>query len=273
MPRRPSRWRLAAGAALVLALLTLVAAAAPLLAPADPYAVDLEGRLGSPAAAHPLGQDALGRDVLARLLYGARISFGVGAATLLLSALAGITLGASAGYAGGWLDEGLARVIDVLLAFPGLLLAIALAAVLGPSLPNVVLALSLLGWTGYARLARAEVRALRRRDFVQAAEALGARPRHIVVRHLLPLAAPALLVQATFGFSGAILAEASLSFLGLGAPPPLPSWGAMLAEGRSVLLVAPHLTVFPGLALATTILALQLLGDGLRDALDVREIP
>jgi peptide/nickel transport system permease protein len=243
---------------------------APWLAAHDPLATDLGARLAPPRAAHPLGQDALGRDVAARILHGARISLGVAGAAVLIALVVGVTLGASAGWAGGWLDELLARVIDVLLAFPGLLLAIALAAVLGPSVRNVVLALSLLGWTGYARLVRAEVAALRRREFVQAAEALGARPLSVVARHLLPLAAPALLVQATFGMAGAIVAEASLSFLGLGAPPPRPSWGGMIEEGRAFLLVAPHLTIFPGIALASTVLALQLLGDGLRDLLDVR---
>ncbi len=263
--------RSAAAGALLLVLLGLGAAAAPLVAPADPYVPELAARLAPPRAGHRLGQDSLGRDVLARVLHGARISLAVGAVTVTLALALGVTLGAAAGYRGGWVDETLARVIDVLLAFPGLLLAIALAAVLGPSLRNVVLALTLLGWTGYARLARAEVAALRRRDFVQAAEALGAGAPRIVVRHLLPLAAPALLVQATFGMAGAIVAEASLSFLGLGAPPPLPSWGAMIDEGRPFLLVAPHLTLCPGLALALTVLALQLLGDGLRDLLDVRE--
>ena len=187
-----------------------------------------------------------------------------------LSLAAGTVLGCVAGYAGGWVDEALTRVIDVLLAFPGLLLAIALAAVRGPSLPNVVLALSVLGWTGYARLARAAVMSLREREFVAAARALGARPVRIVARHLLPLAGPVLLVQATFGMAGAMVAEGSLSFLGVGAPPPLPSWGAMIDEGRPFLLVAPHLVVFPGLALALAVFALQLLGDGLRDLLDVR---
>jgi peptide/nickel transport system permease protein len=260
----------AAGAAGLL-LLGLAALAAPGLAPADPYETALAERLRPPRAGHVMGQDGLGRDVLARLLHGVRISLGVGLATLLVSLGLGATIGAAAGYAGGWFDEAAGRAIDVLLAFPGLLLAIALAAVLGPSLPNVVLALSVLGWTGYARLVRAEIAALRRREFVQAAQALGARPGRIVVRHLFPLAVPAILVQATFGLAGAIVAEASLSFLGLGAPAPLPSWGAMIAEGRHFLLVAPHLTLFPGLALALTVLCLQLLGDGLRDVLDVRE--
>jgi peptide/nickel transport system permease protein len=267
--RRRGAGLAAAGAAAILAL-ALAAAAAPWLAPHDPYAPVLDERLRPPEPGHLLGRDTLGRDVLSRMLHGARISLGVGVATLLASLGAGVVVGAAAGYRGGWLDEGVTRVIDVLLAFPGLLLAIALAAVLGPSLGNVVLALSVLGWTGYARLARAEVAALRRHEFVLAAEALGAGPGRIVVRHLLPVAAPALLVQATFGMAGAIVAEASLSFLGLGAPAPLPSWGAMIAEGRSVLLVAPHLTLAPGIAIALTVLALQLAGDGLRDVLDVR---
>jgi peptide/nickel transport system permease protein len=267
--RRP--WRVAIAGALGLTLLALAAAAAPLLAPADPYLPDLANRLRPPGAGHPLGQDTLGRDILARLLYGGRISLGVGGAVVVLSLTTGIILGATAGYRGGWVDEAVTRTIDVFLAFPGLLLAIALAAVLGPSVQNVILALSLLGWTGYARLARAEIAALRRRDFVQAASALGARPTRIVACHLLPLAAPALLVQATFGLAGAIVAEAGLSFLGLGAPAPLPSWGAMIAEGRPLILVAPRLTLLPGAALALTVLALQLLGDGLRDGLDVRD--
>ena len=266
-PRR-GRGAVATGAAVLLAL-ALAGAAAPLLAP-DPYATDLGARLAPPRSAHALGQDSLGRDVLARVLHGARNSLAVGATVVALSLLVGVAIGAAAGYFGGWFDEAAARVIDVLLAFPGLLLAIALAAVLGPSLANVVLALSLLGWTGYARLARAEVAALRQREFVQAAEALGARPGRIVVCHLLPLAAPVLIVQATFGMAGAIVAEASLSFLGLGTPPPLASWGAMIDEGRPFLLVAPHVVVWPGLALAATVLALQLAGDGLRDLLDVR---
>jgi len=269
--RRPGRRAAAGGAALLFAFV-LAGIAAPLLAPADPYATELRARLGPARSGHPLGQDTLGRDVLARVLYGARISLGVGAAAVALSLAVGVSLGAVAGWAGGWIDEGIARLIDVLLAFPGLLLAIALAAVLGPSVRNVVLALGVLGWTGYARLARAEIAALRRREFVEAAEALGAGPGRIVVRHLLPLAAPALLVQATFGLGGAIVAEASLSFLGLGAPPPLPSWGSMIYEGRPFLLVAPQLVLWPGVALATAVLALQLLGDGLRDLLDVRDV-
>lgn len=266
--RPESRGVLAGGAA--LAVLATVALAAPCALSLDPLRTDLAGRLRPPGATHLLGQDALGRDVLARLLAGARLSLAVGAAAVGLSLAVGVALGAVAGWCGGWVDEAIARLIDVLLAFPGLLLAIALAAILGPSVGNVVLALTVLGWTGYARLTRAQIRSLRRRPLTEAALALGGSPLRVVGRHLLPLAAPALLVQATFGLSGAIIAEASLSFLGVGAPPPTPSWGAMLDEGRQFMLVAPHLVIAPGVALAATVLALQLVGDGLRDRLDVR---
>lgn len=252
-----------------LGLLAIAAVLAPWLA-ASPLDIDLGARLAPPSARHLLGCDALGRDVLARILHGARISIVVATAVVAVSLLVGVLLGAVAGWAGGWTDEAIGRLIDVLLAFPGLLLAIALAAILGPTLPNVVLALSVLGWTGYARLTRTGVATLRAREFVDAARALGVPPARIVVRHLLPLVAPLLLVQATFGLSAAILAEASLSFLGLGAPPPTPSWGAMLDEGRTFMLVAPHLVVAPGAALAATVTCLQLVGDGLRDRLDVR---
>jgi peptide/nickel transport system permease protein len=231
---------------------------------------ELAATLAPPGRDHVLGQDKLGRDILSRVLYGARVSLAVGFATVAVSLAIGGLVGAVAGYAGGWLDDLLMRIVDVLLAFPGLLLAIAFTAVLGPSLRNVVLALCLIGWTGYARLTRGEVHRLRTREFVEAARALGARDRRILGRHLVPLLAAPLLVQATFGMAAAIVAEASLSFLGLGAQPPTASWGTMLNDGRAFLLVAPHLTLFPGLAIMLTVLALNFLGDGLRDRLDVR---
>lgn len=268
MPRSARRG--VADALAGLLLLVVAASAAPLLAP-DPRTTDLDARLRPPSAAHPFGQDALGRDVLARVLGGARVALAVAAISVAISLALGVLLGALAGFAGGWVDVVVSRLIDVFLAFPGLLLAIALAAVLGPGVGNVVVALSVLGWTGYARLTRGEVARLARRDFAHAAHALGASPTRIVGRHLLPLAAPSLLVQAAFGLSAAVIAEGSLSFLGLGAPPPDPTWGGMLDEGRQFLLVAPHLVVFPGLALAGTVLLFQLLGDALRDLLDVRE--
>ncbi|MEW6270289.1 MAG: ABC transporter permease [Thermodesulfobacteriota bacterium] len=248
----------------LLAAVATAALLAPLLAPADPLHIDLAHHLEPPSLAHPLGTDRLGRDVLSRLLYGARLSLAVGAASVAGALAIGVALGTLAGYGGRALDELVMRVTDVLLAFPGILLAIALAAMLGPSARNVVVALSVMTWPAYARLTRAEVRAAAARESTRAAEALGARPARIALRHLLPSARPALVVQATFGVAGAIVAESSLSFLGLGPPPPAPSWGAMLAEGRSFLLVAPHLVVAPAVALGVTVLAIQMVGDALR---------
>jgi peptide/nickel transport system permease protein len=252
----------------VLALLLVATVVVPWLAGVDPYATDLGVRLEAPSAAHPLGRDALGRDLLARLCLGGRISLGVATCAVGRARGHGGLIGALAGWRGGWTDAVLSRVIDVFLAFPGLLLAIALTAVLGPSLRHVVVALAALGWTGYARLTRAHVASTRHRDFVEAAGALGVGDVEILRRHVLPGAAPLLLVQATFGLSAAIVAEASLSFLGLGAAPPTPSWGAMLDEGRLFMLVAPHAILVPAVALALTVLALQTLGDGLRDLLE-----
>ena len=269
MRARGTSLRMVAGGLLVVALV-VVAAGARWIAPCDPSAQQLAENLAPPSAAHWLGQDKLGRDILARVVYGTRVSLAVGIVTVIVSLAIGTTIGSVAGFAGGWIDETIMRVVDVLLAFPGLLLAIALTGVLGPSLRNVVIALCLIGWTGYARLARGEVARLREREFVEAARALGVPERRILVRHVVPLLATPLLVQATFGMAAAIVAEASLSFLGLGAQPPTASWGAMLNDGRAFVLVAPHLTIFPGLAILVTVLGLNFLGDGLRDRLDVR---
>ncbi len=246
------------------AVLFAVAVFGPLVAPDDPTAIDLSATLETPSARHPLGRDGLGRDVGSRLVYGARLSLAVGFATVAIALVLGTAIGLVAGMAGGWVDEGLMRFVDVLLAFPGILLAIAATAVLGPSLVNVTIALAAIGWTGYARLVRAETLALRERPHVEAARALGAGWARITILHILPLVAGPLAVQATFGLAGAIVAEASLSFLGLGASPPTPSWGSMLAEGRVFLLVAPHLTVFPALAVFSAVLSIHLLGEGLR---------
>ena len=239
----------------------------PWLVPHDPLVQNLPERLGGPSFGHPFGVDELGRDVLARLVLGARVSLMVGLSVVTLSATIGTAIGAVAGYAGGWVDELVSRLMDVLLAFPGILLAIALVSVLGPSLTNVVLALSLIGWVGYARVARAQVLQAREFEYVVAARAIGAATPRILIRHVLPAALPALIVQATLGMGGAILSEAALSFLGLGVQPPTPSWGAMLNYGRVHVLDAPHLTVFPGLAIAIVVLGLNLLGDSLRDRL------
>ncbi|MGD0947303.1 MAG: ABC transporter permease [Candidatus Binatia bacterium] len=254
----------------MLALFVAVALLGPSVVPQSPTTQNLSEDLRPPRPEHPFGQDKLGRDVLSRVVYGARVSLLVGVMVAGVSACIGLAVGALAGYAGGWTDELIMRVIDVLLAFPGMLLALALSAVLGPSLRNVLLALCVIGWTGYARLVRAEVQAWRTREFVSAAVALGATPLRVVRLHIVPHLLTPLLVQATFGMAGAIVAEASLSFLGLGVQPPTPSWGAMVNEGRSFLLVAPHVALFPGLAIMLTVLGLHFLGDGLRDALDVR---
>ena len=257
--------------AFVVASFLLVAALAPVVAPFDPARPELAENLRGPSLRHPCGQDRLGRDVLSRILHGARVSLVVGISTVAVSLSIGVAVGLLCGFAGGWVDEVTMRVVDVLLAFPGILLAIALSAVLGPSLGNVILALSVIGWTGYARLVRAETLSIRERLHVESAVALGAGGLRIVALHVLPLLAGPLAVQATFGFAGAIVAEASLSFLGLGTQPPTPSWGSMLNEGRSFLLVAPHVALFPGLAVFLTVLGINFLGDGLRDWLDVRE--
>ena len=255
------------GAAIVAAAV-LAALLGPFVTHVDPAFQELPLRLAGPSLAHPFGLDELGRDILARVLWGARISMAVGLVVVSVSAIAGMLLGSIAGYFGGIVDEAISRVIDVLLAFPGLLLAIAMVAVLGPSLTNVVLALSLIGWVGYARLVRGQVLRTRELDFVQAARALGAATPRILLRHVIPAALPAVSVQATLGMGGAILSEAALSFLGLGVQPPTPSWGTMLNGGRAHLLDAPHLTIFPGLAIALLVLGFNFLGDGLRDALD-----
>lgn len=256
----------------IVALAVFAAVAGPALSPYDSAAQELARRLEAPSMAHPLGLDELGRDILARLLAGARISLMVGIAVVGVSSMVGMLFGSIAGYFGGRVDDVISRVVDVLMAFPGILLAIALVAVLGPGLFNVVLALSVIGWVGYARLVRGQALRAREFEFVQAARALGAGPARIVVRHILPTAYPAVVVQATIGMAGAIIAEASLSFLGLGVQPPTPSWGTMLDAGRSHLFDAPHLTIFPGLAIAVLVLGFNFLGDGLRDRVDPRMV-
>jgi peptide/nickel transport system permease protein len=250
--------------------MVLMAVFAPFLAPYDPTAIMLAEGLSGPSITHPLGQDKLGRDILSRIIYGARISLYVGIFTVAISAVVGSAVGALAGYLGGFVDEAVMRLIDVLLAFPGILLAIAIMAILGPSLNNVVIALALLGWVTYARLVRGQVLALRELEFVHAARALGADARRIITRHLMPNVLGPVIVQATFGMAGAIVAEAGLSFLGLGTQPPTPSWGSMLNDGREFLLTAPHLTTIPGIAIMVVVLGLNFLGDGLRDVLDPR---
>lgn len=271
VPVRRGNARLTAGALIVI-VAALAAIVGPWLTPFDPATQDLPLRLNGPTPGHPFGLDELGRDILARILVGARISFLVGATVVSISATVGTLLGSMAGYFGGVIDDLISRVIDTLLAFPGLLLAIALVAVLGPSLRNVLLALSMIGWVGYARLVRGQVLRAREFEYVQAARALGATTVRVLWRHVIPTTIPAVVVQATLGMAGAIIGEASLSFLGLGVQPPTPSWGTMLEGGRSHLLDAPHLTIFPGVAIAALVLGFNFVGDGLRDLSDPKQL-
>jgi peptide/nickel transport system permease protein len=256
-----------AGALLTIALI-FVALAAPLLAPFNPNEQNTIRRLEPPSHEHPLGLDELGRDVLSRILFGARVSLRVGFSVVLIAAAIGIALGSISGYFGGAIDVTIMRVCDILLAFPGILLAIALVAVLGPSLNNVILALATIGWVGYARLVRGQVLKVREMEFVIAAKALGARSPRVIVLHVLPNVINPVIVMATLGLAGAILAEAALSFLGLGVQPPTPSWGAMLTSGRQYLGLANHLAIYPGIAIMLAVMGLNFLGDGLIDALD-----
>lgn len=250
--------------------LTLAALAAPWLAPADPVHGSLRDSLRSPSHAFWLGTDVQGRDVLTRVLFGARLSLAVGLVSQSVASLLGLVLGLLAGYYGRWLDATLMRLADITLAFPSLLLLIAIAAAVTPSLPVVFVVIGIVGWAGMARLVRGQVLVLRGLDYVQAARALGARDARILSRHLLPGVLAPVTVAATLGVGGAIMAEAALSFVGLGAQPPTPSWGAMVADGRDLLRVAPWVSLVPGLAIGLTVLGMNLLGDGLRDALEVR---
>ena len=258
------------GAAIVL-VIAVLAIVGPAITPVDPSAQNLPLRLEGPSLAHPFGLDELGRDVFARMLVGARISFFFAIVVVGVSAVVGTLLGAIAGYFGGWVDDVISRVTDTLMAFPGLLLAIALVAVLGPSLTNALFALTAIGWVGFARLVRGQVLRAREFEYVQAARALGATTSRVLLRHVVPSAVPAIVVQATLGMAGAVISEAALSFLGLGVQPPTPSWGTMLSGGRVHLLDAPHLTVFPGVAIALLVLGFNFLGDGLRDFTDPKQ--
>ena len=262
----PGRW----GFALTL-LLVIVAVAAPWLAPYDPVAQNLPARLLAPTAAHWMGTDELGRDILSRILFGTRVSMLVSVCVVFGAGTIGLAIGAVAGYFGGWFDRFVNIIlINAFLSFPGILLAIAFAAFLGPGLDKVILALVVTGWAGYARLARAQILQAKEMEYVLAARSLGASHARILVRHLLPNILQPILVQATIAMAGAILAESTLSFLGVGVLAPMPSWGAMLNDARGHLFDAPHLVLFPALAVMTAVLAFNLLGDALRDWLDPR---
>ncbi len=248
--------------------LVLPALLAPWIALYDPSDIDLFNSLAKPSLQHWLGLDEQGADILSRLLFGARISLWVGFTSVLISGSLGVLLGVVAALWGGWVEQLLMRLVDVLLAFPGLLLAIALVAVLGPGIGNVVVALSVLGWTGFARLARAQTLVLRNSEHVQAAHTVGVSRLRLIRLYILPNMLAPVLVQASFAVAAAILSEASLSFLGLGAPVGVPSWGAMLSDGKNVLSEAPHVSIFPGLAIMLTVLGFNLFGDALSDWLD-----
>jgi len=258
----------------IVVIFVMVAIFAPWIAHYDVGTTNLAMRYMPPTAAHWFGTDSTGRDIFSRVVFGARISLEVGVIVVLVSAFVGTFIGAIAGFYSGWVDSLLSGYIfNVFLAFPGLLLAIALVAFLGAGLNKLIFALCIIGWVGYARLIRAQVLKVREYDFVQAARALGAGDFRILFVHILPNAIQPLIVQASLGMAGAVLAEASLSFLGLGVPPPAPSWGVMIEEARdlSTLQAAPHALIFPGLAIALTVLAFNFIGDGLREYLDPRQ--
>jgi peptide/nickel transport system permease protein len=256
--------------AVIIIVFIVCAILAPWIAPEDPRAINLVLELAPPSEASWMGRDANGSDIFSRLLYGARISLLVGVVVVSISGCVGVLLGLISGYYGGWVDALLMRIVDVLLAFPGLLLAIALVAVLGPSVNNIIFALVVLGWVPFARLVRGQVISVRERNYILAAKTSGQSDFRVMIIHILPNVLSAIIVQATFNIAGVIISESSLSFLGLGVPPGTPSWGAMLSEGKEVILDAPHVSIFPGLAIVLIVLAFNFLGDGLRDKFDPR---
>src|SRR3984885_196766 len=271
LPRVARHNPLAAIGVVLVSIFVFAAIFAPWISPQDPAHIDLPNRLQSPTAQHWCGTDELGRDILSRLIWGARISLFVGGSVVAGSLALGLIIGSIAGYYGGGIDRFVNVVVmNAFLSFPGILIAIAFVAFRGPGIFNLVLALSLGGWVGYARLVRAQVLAMREREFVEAARALGAGDFHILTRHILPNIIQPVIVQAAIGMAGAVLAEATMSFLGLGVPPPTASWGSMLNDARSHLFDAPHLVLFPALAVMLAVLSFNFIGDALRDFLDPR---
>ena len=270
--QRAARHNVLASTGVVLVTLFVICAVfAPWIAPQDPARIDLPTRLAGPSSTHWCGTDELGRDILSRLVYGSRISMLVGSCVVAASLTLGLIVGSIAGYYGGRIDRFVNVVVmNAFLSFPGILLAIAFVAFRGPGIFNLVLALSLGGWVGYARLVRAQVLAAREREFVEAARSLGASDLRVIVRHILPNIIQPIIVQAAIGMAGAILAEATMSFLGLGVPPPTASWGTMLNDGRAHLFDAPHLVIFPAMAVMLAVLSFNFIGDALRDFLDPR---
>jgi peptide/nickel transport system permease protein len=270
--QRAARHNVLASTGVVLVTIFVVCALfSSWIAPQDPARIDLPTRLAGPSSTHWCGTDELGRDILSRLIYGSRISMLVGSCVVAASLALGLIVGSIAGYYGGRIDRFVNVVVmNAFLSFPGILLAIAFVAFRGPGIFNLVLALSLGGWVGYARLVRAQVLAAREREFVEAARSLGASDLRVIVRHILPNIIQPIIVQAAIGMAGAILAEATMSFLGLGVPPPTASWGTMLNDGRAHLFDAPHLVIFPAMAVMLAVLSFNFIGDALRDFLDPR---
>ncbi|MEH7399857.1 nickel transporter permease [Gottfriedia acidiceleris] len=248
----------------------LVAFLAPLISPKDPFAIDLMNKLQTPSLEHWMGTDDKGRDILSRIIYGSRLSISVGFVSVLFGAIFGITLGLIAGYYGKWVDTIIMRVVDVLLAFPGILLALAIISALGPSLINVMVAVGIFSIPTFARIVRGSTLSVRKLEYIDAIRALGATDSTIIFKHIFPNILSPIIVQATLKLATAILSAAGLSYLGLGAQPPSPEWGAMLSSGRDYLFTAPHIALFPGIAISTLVLGFNIFGDGLRDALDPR---
>jgi peptide/nickel transport system permease protein len=267
---RLARSRLALIGLTIVGLTAVVGLVGPLVVTADPVAMDFGALLKGPSGAHPLGTDQFGRDVLARLVWGARLSVRIGALAVALALVVGVPIGALSGYAGGAVDNVLMRCMDALLAFPALVLALGLVAIMGPGSTSTTLAIGIVYTPGVARLTRGVVLAERPQEYVQAARALGQRDRWVLVRHIMPNCVSALLVQASVNFANAMVIEAGLSFLGIGTPPPTPSWGLMLNEARAFMTSARHVAIAPGVAISLAVLGWNLLGDGLRDALDPR---
>jgi peptide/nickel transport system permease protein len=262
--------RLAISGLVLVAGLFVVALAAAWLAPYDPNFIDLKQMLMPPSPAHLLGTDTLGRDVLSRVIYGSRVSLLVGFVAVGIATLIGVLVGSLAGFYHGWVDQTLMRLVDVMLCFPVFFLILAVIAVLGPSIWNIMVIIGLTSWMGVARLVRAEILSLREREFVVAARSLGASDLRLILKHLLPNALTPVMVSATLGVAGAILTESALSFLGLGVQPPTPSWGNILTEGQANIEIAWWLAVFPGLAILVTVMSYNLLGEGIREAIDPR---
>lgn len=255
---------------IIILFLIFVAIFAPFLASHHPYEQNLEKALLAPCLEYPFGTDDLGRCIFSRIIFGTRTSLQIGIIVTSITACIGIIMGLIAGYYGGLADEIIMRLVDIFLAFPGLVLALTIAGLMGPGLFNVMFALSLVGWMGYTRVVRGSVLAVKEKEFVETAKSLGANNLYILIHHILPNVIAPVIVMATLGIGHTILAAAGLSFLGLGAQPPIPVWGAMLNNGKAFMRTAPHLTIFPGLAIMITVLAFNFLGDGLRDLLDPR---